>query len=77
VGITSKFNDVLWRFLEVLWPFLVGESSRPSLDAYSPEANTRSARLIVSSVEGARFVSTDFRDERELIEDLDRLMSGS
>jgi hypothetical protein len=50
---------------------LMGQRRTHSLSEYSPEANSRAVRFVVSSAEGAHFVSTDFADESEVIRDFE------
>jgi hypothetical protein len=46
-----------------------------SLSDYRPEMIPRSAQIVISTLEGARFVPGDFLDGQEIIDDLDLLFT--
>ena len=50
-------------------PWILGPDRPARLADFRPEATATSSRMVISTVEGPRFVSHDFRDSAQLLAD--------
>jgi hypothetical protein len=58
-------------------PWILGPDRPARLSDFRPEANATSSRMVISTVEGPRFVSHDFRDSDQLLADARDLFGGA
>ena len=56
-------------------PWVFGRDRPTHLSDFRPEANATSSRMVISTVEGPRFVSHDFRDSDQLLADARELFA--
>lgn len=50
-------------------PWILGPDRPARLSDFRPEATATSSRMVISTVEGPRYVSHDFRDGAQLLDD--------
>jgi hypothetical protein len=50
-------------------PWILAPDRPSRLSDFRPEANATSSRMVISTVEGPRFVAGDFRDSDQLLAD--------